>query len=141
MTTRSRPKLWVKESENIQKKRLAGIPSQSLFLNATNLLLEPFDVTVCFLNGCMSKAFSLPSFDPVFLLADGSAFGVRLLANATLLLNWVCLHNQFHATSLAGAVFLGTVLTEVSPSVIATSISFLIVETHPERSASTSPDR
>ena len=126
---------------NIQKEGLAGIPYQSQFLNVTNLLLEPFYVRVYFLNRSMSKAFSLPSLDPVFLLADGSAFDVYLYANLTLLLNWMCLHNQFHATSLASAVFLGTMLTEVSPSVIATSKSFLIVETHPERSASTSPER
>lgn len=39
-------------------------------------------------------------------------------------------HDKLHSTSLASAVLLGTVLTEVAPLVIATSHLILIVETH-----------
>jgi hypothetical protein len=102
----------------------------SLAFEVVDVLLKARDVLFGFFDWGGSATLSLPPLDPILLLADGSAFGVQFFAGTTLLLDLICLHDQFHAASLAGTVLFGAVLAEMSPLVVAASHTFLIIKTH-----------
>lgn len=79
----------------------------------------------------MSPLFFLhPSIDPVLLFPDTTFLCVDLGANFALLGLDQSVHDELHATGLAGSIFLGAVLTEVSPLVAVAGHSVLVVEAH-----------
>lgn len=71
-----------------------------------------------------------PSPDLLFLLAYAAVLGIDFCAGAAFLVIGVGRHDQSHAASFAGSVFLGAVLAEVSPLVTLASHLVLVVETH-----------
>ena len=71
-----------------------------------------------------------PSVDAVLFLFYAAPLDLDLGAGLALFVLSMGVHWQFHAARLAGSVFLGTMLAEVSPLVIAADHLILVVETH-----------
>jgi len=71
-----------------------------------------------------------PSVDTLLLLHETPLLGVDLGADLALLVLGNCVHDQLHTASLAGAVFLRAMLTEVAPFIVATVHLILLIEAH-----------
>lgn len=70
-----------------------------------------------------------PKYTLLFLL-DTAPFCLDLRADFALLVTGICGHDQLHTTCLAGSVLFGTVLSEVTPLIIAADKLVLVEETH-----------
>ena len=87
----------------------------------------------CF-DGCASGNSTVhlldPSIDSLHLLFEAASLGINLLACLALLGLSIGVHGKFHPAGLARSVFLGAMLFEVAPLVIAAVHHVLVVEAH-----------
>ncbi|KFZ14983.1 hypothetical protein V502_05826 [Pseudogymnoascus sp. VKM F-4520 (FW-2644)] len=106
-------------------------PIQSFLLEGTDLTIQVVDDVLGGLDGGLAVPLTLPSLDAVDFLLAPAQFGHNLVTDAAVLRAvLVAVHDELHATSLAGAVLLGAVLAECAPLVVAAAVKGLVEEAH-----------
>lgn len=96
-----------------------------------DLSVQAANQLVCFADGGTKLVwFALPPRNPLDFGGPTAHFCFDLLAKLALGARRDGLHDKLHATGFANSVFLGTVLSEVTPLPIATGKAVLVVEAH-----------
>jgi hypothetical protein len=97
-----------------------------------NIPVQTLDDVLRSLNGRLSvlAAFPLPAPDTVFLFSLAVILNFELVADSALCVDMDVLHHKLHATGLASAVLLGTMLAERPPFEVAALVDLLVKETH-----------